>query len=124
MLASTRYHIRSTSATRAVMIWLLTCCSVYWVLDGIATRDLPVYVENFRTPGMTDEQVLSLAVQQAHEVEPNYWWINNKRPYLVFDPARDYNVTPQLFEVFDLEVVATSNQTPIGLLKPRMASMK
>ena len=124
MLASTRYHVRTTSASRAVLIWIITCFSVFYVVDGVATRDVPIHVEQFRTPGMSDEQVLSLAVQQAHETEANYWWINDKRPYLVFDPARDYKVTPQLFEVFDLEVVSTAPQGPIGLLKPRMASMK
>ncbi|MBO6575241.1 MAG: hypothetical protein JJ896_07500 [Rhodothermales bacterium] len=124
MLASTNYHIKSTSATRAVFIWLLTCCSVFYVMDGVATRDVPIHVEDFRTPGMSDEQALSLAVQAAHASEPNYWWIHDKRPYLVFDPARDYSVTPQLFEVFDLEMVSSSQTGPIGLLRPRMASMK
>ena len=124
MLASTRYHIRSTSSTRAILIWMMTCMSVFYVLDGIATRDVAVHVENFRTPGMSDEQVLSLAVQEAHAIETNVWWIHDKRPYLVFDQSRDYAVTPQLFEVFDLEMVSNTAQGPIGLLRPRMASMK
>ncbi len=124
MLASTRYHIRSSSASRAVMIWLLTCMSVYYVLDGVATRHVAIKVENFRTPGMSDEQVLSLAVQNAYAGESNYWWINDKTPYLVFDRSRDYDVSPQLYEVFDLEMVANASTGPIGLLKPRVASMK
>ncbi|MFT5142110.1 MAG: hypothetical protein ACI80V_001395 [Rhodothermales bacterium] len=106
------------------MTWLLACLCVFYVLDGIATRNVAVHVEHFRTPGMTDEQVLSQAVQEAYVTEGNIWWIHDKTPYLVFDPARDYAVTPQLYEVFDLEMVSTSKAGPIGLLRPRVASMK
>jgi hypothetical protein len=124
MLASTRYHIKSTSASRAIAIWLLTCASVFYVLDGVATRNIPVHVEQFRTPGMSDEQVLSLAVQEAYSEEHNVWWINDKTPYLVFEPSRDYDVSPQLYQVFDLEMVTDAYARPIGLLRPRMAAMQ
>ncbi len=73
---------------------------------------------------MSDEQALSLAVQDAYDQESNAWWINDKTPYLVFEPSRDYDVSPQLVQVFDLEMVTDAYARPIGLLRPRLASMK
>lgn len=123
MLFSTRYHFRTSSSARAVLIWMLTCASVYWVLDGIATRTVPVHVEEYRVVGMSDQQALAVAVQAAYQVEPNGWWIRGKRPYLVFEEGRAYNIPPELYAAFDLEIVEDGSHRPVAMLKPNVASI-
>lgn len=123
MLFSTRYHFRTTSSFRAVLVWLLTCASVFWVIDGIATRSVPVHVEEFRAPGMSDQQALAVAVQAAYAIEPNGWWIRGKRPYLVFDSGRSYAIPADFYAAFDLEVVEDAYRRQVAVLKPSVASI-
>jgi hypothetical protein len=105
------------------MVWVLTCASVYWIVDGVATRSIPVFVEDHRTTGMTDEQMLAVAVQRAYEVENNSWWINDKSAYLVFDPRKTYSLSPELLDAYDLTFVEDGFRRPIAILRPNVAAV-
>jgi hypothetical protein len=96
---------------------------VFAVVDAVATRNIPIQVEDHRVATMSDEQVLSLALQAAYDVENNSWWIHDKRPYLVFDEGRTYRIAPQLYDAFNLEITRDAYQRKIALLRPQVAGM-
>ena len=48
---------------------MVTCFTVFYVIDGLATRPKGVEVEKFRKMGMNDEQVLAMALQKANAME-------------------------------------------------------
>lgn len=108
---------------KLIFSWILTCLLVYFVLDAVATRPVPVHVERFREAGMTDEQVLSQAVQHAYRLEKNVWWIHDKQPYLVFAPWRRYDIDPGHYAAFNLEIRADERQNLIGILRPALATL-
>lgn len=112
------------NAFQAVGLWLITCLLVYLAFDLYATRRIPIHVEQFRQVGMGDEQVLSLAVQEAYRIEDNLWWINDKQPYLVFDKHRRYQIHPNLYAAFDLQITTDHDQNPIGLIRPTLAAVQ
>jgi hypothetical protein len=116
-------HFR-LNAFQAVGLWLVTCVLVYLAFDLYATRRVPIHVEQFRQAGMGDEQVLSLAVQEAYRVENNLWWIHDKQPYLVFEKHRRYQIHPNLYAAFDLKITTDHQQNPIGLLRPTLAAVQ
>ena len=106
-------------------MWVITCFTVFYVIDGLATRPLGVKVEKFREVGMTDEQVLSLALQRANEVQANRWWINNREAYLVFDTTRNYQISQATYSAFDLHPGIDASDTPIAVRgKERIAGMR
>lgn len=75
---------------------------------------------------MSDEQVLSMALQKAKEIQPNRWWINDREAYLVFDSTHPYNISPATYAAFNLEVAqdAADDPQPIALMKPKIARMQ
>ena len=93
------------------------CLTVFALLDAYATRPVPVYVENFRAGEMDDEQVLVQALQAAYGQRENMWWINQKRPYLVFDSGRQYRVDPTFYAARDIKIT-TSDDAKIGWIRP------
>ncbi len=105
---------------------MITCFTVFYVLDGLATRPLAVEIEQFRKAGMTDEQVLSMALQKANEIQPNRWWINDREAYLVFDSTHQYNISPATYAAFNLEVAqdAADEPKPIAVIKQKVARMR
>jgi hypothetical protein len=124
MLASPYYRITSSNAVRGIALWILMCGCVFCILDGIATRSVPIQIEDFRTPDTNDEQVLSLALQLAFNVEYNYWWIHNKRPYLVFDTTRTYNLTPDVYTAYDLYLTKDASANPIAIFGSHAAGLR
>ena len=72
---------------------------------------------------MTDEQVFMQALQEAYEVKPLAWWMNSPRPYLVFDASHEYDIEPNLFETFSVEIKSNS-QHRVGVLQPTLAAMQ
>lgn len=126
MLASPYHKLTSSNSVRGVLLWVITCFTVFYVLDGLATRPLAVEIEDFRKKGMSDEQVLSMALQKAKEIQPNRWWINDREAYLVFDSTHPYNISPATYAAFNLEVAqdAADDPQPIALMKPKIARMQ
>ncbi len=98
-------------------LWLSMCLTVFALLDAYATRPVPVYVEAFRAQEMDDEQVLVQALQSAYKERGNFWWINEKRPYLVFESSRKYNVDPSFYAVRDIKIT-NSDDAQIGWIRP------
>lgn len=77
-----------------LLLWLVICGIVTFSIDRFAVSDFNVRVEDFRQPGMTDEQVIIAAAQAAEQGAYNWWWIRGRRPFLMFDANRDYNFDP------------------------------
>ena len=98
--------------------WLTTTIFVFFVLDTYATRDYPVYVEDYRRMGMTDEETVAAAVQDAHQCENNAWWIHDKKPHLVFEAERSYDLDPIIFTTFDIEITTQENDGMVGFFRP------
>lgn len=100
-------------------VWIVVSLTVFTALDALATREVPLHVEDFRRPEMTDEEVVTAAVQEAFRIEKNHWWIHDKQPYLVFDASRTYHFDPDGYTTFRLEIRSRSRRGTIGLLRAR-----
>jgi len=124
MLASPYHRITSSNAVRGIALWIAMCGLVYYVTDGIATRSVAIDVESFRSEKMTDEQVLSQALQAAFAREHNAWWIHDKQPYLVFDTTRNYDISPSTYAAFDLMLTRDASSNPIAFLETNVAGMR
>ena len=105
------------SPVRSLFSWIAVCVVTFLAINLYATRPLPIHVEQFRTAGMDDEQVLTEALQVAKTVGHNPWWINDARPYLVFQSGRRYAIDPAFLSFSDLEIVR-EGQTLVGRFKP------
>ena len=64
MLASPYHRITTSNSIRGIILWIVTCFTVFYIIDGLATRPKAVEVESFRKIGMSDEQVLAMALQE------------------------------------------------------------
>lgn len=124
MLASPYHQISSSNAVRGIALWILMCDLVFYCVDGFATRSVPIYVEDFRSPSTNDEQVLSLALQVAFAVEFNSWWIHNKRPYLVFDTTRNYRISPETYAGYELQLTRDASSNPIAVFEANAAGIR
>ena len=123
MLASPYHRITASSSVRGVILWLITCFTVFYVIDGLATRPKPIDVEEFRKAGMNDEQVLAMALQEANETQEVTWWINDRETYLVFDTTRDYRISDATFAAFDLTTTQDASQKPIAVFEQKAAGL-
>lgn len=123
MLASPYHQITTSSSVRGVILWLITCFTVFYVIDGLATRPKAIDVEDFRKMGMNDEQVLAMALQEANETQEVSWWINDRETYLVFDTTRDYRISEATFAAFDLTPTQDASQKPIAVFEQKVAGI-
>lgn len=105
------------SPVRSLLTWVAVCVLTFLVLNTYATRPVAVHVEQFRSAGMDDEQVLTEALQAAKTTQLNPWWINDARPYLVFQAGRQYKIDAAFLSFSDLEIVR-EGQTLVGRFKP------
>ncbi len=124
MLASPYHRITSSNAVRGIALWLAVCGFVFYMIDAIATRSVAFEVESFRSDNMTDEQVLSQALQAAFATERNAWWIRNKRPYLVFDTRRNYDISQRTYAALDLVLTHDAFSNPIAVIGPSVAGIR
>ncbi len=97
-------------------MWLLTAILVFWVIDGMATHPHAVHIERYREAGMSDEQTLTMALQEARASEENVWWINDRTSYLVFDGERSYDISDATYRAFGLRIGEDATRTPIALV--------
>lgn len=118
MLASPYHQISSSHTVRGIVLWFLMCFTVFYVLNGLATRPLAIPVESYRKAGMSDEHVLSMALQDAVTERNNFWWINDREAYLVFDSAREYRISPMTYAAFDIHITFDAGQKRIGVFEP------
>jgi len=123
MLASPYHQITTSSSVRGVILWLVTCFTVFYVIDGLATRPKAIDVEGFRKAGMNDEQVLAMALQEANETKQVAWWINDRETYLVFDTTRDYRISDATFAAYDLTPSQDATKKPIAVFEQKVAGM-
>ena len=102
------------------------CATVFYVLNGLATRPLGIQVESYRKDGMSDEQVLSMALQDAVTDKENFWWINDREAYLVFDSTREYRISPMTYAAFDIQMTLDAGKKRIGVFEPerKVAGMR
>ncbi|NNF03204.1 MAG: hypothetical protein HKN17_01955 [Rhodothermales bacterium] len=114
MLASTSFRITESPGIRTTALWLITAVAVFLVIDGLATRPHAVHMEQFREEGMSDEHLLSIALQEARASETNAWWINDRTSYIVFDGNRTYDISDDTFRAFGLRKVDDAAQDPIA----------
>jgi len=105
---------------KILFVWISTCILVFIFLDTAATSPVQVRVEDYREIGMTDEQVVGQAIQQAYASEHNQWWINNKHSYLVFDAHRNYQIDPSLLESFEVEMNRNEERRMFRILHPAL----
>ena len=73
MFASPYHQVTDSSSVRGIILWMLMCFTVFYVIDDLATRPKPIDVENFRSVGMNDEQVLAMALQEANRHREVAW---------------------------------------------------
>ncbi len=124
MLASPYHQITTNSSVRGIILWLVTCFTVFYVIDGLATRPMGIEVEEFRKTGMNDEQVLAMALQEANEHREVQWWINDRETYLVFDTTRDYRISDATFAAFDLTPSQDASDKPIAVFEQKAAGIR
>ena len=124
MLASPYHQITTNSSVRGIILWLVTCFTVFYVIDGLATRPMGIEVEEFRKTGMNDEQVLAMALQEANEHREVQWWVNDRETYLVFDTTRDYRISDATFAAFDLTPSQDASDKPIAVFEQKAAGIR
>ena len=124
MLASPYHQITTNSSVRGIILWLITSFTVFYVIDGLATRPVGIEVEDFRKTGMNDEQVLAMALQEANEHREVQWWINDRETYLVFDTTRDYRISDATFAAFDLTPSQDASDKPIAVFEQKAAGIR
>ncbi|MDE2997186.1 MAG: hypothetical protein OXT73_10710 [Bacteroidota bacterium] len=125
MLACPYHQITTSNSVRGIILWLVTCFTVFYVIDGQATHPRAVEVESFRKAGMNDEQVLAMALQKANESKEVSWWINDRENYLVFDTTHDYRVSDATFAAFDLSPTLDASEKPIAVFNQhKVAGMR
>lgn len=98
---------------RVFATWIALCFVTFCVLHSVATRPMPVRVEDHRKSFMGDEQAVVAAMQVARERKTNHWWIEDKKPYLVLDPDRDYQLSEQFLANRGVGAIRTDTGTPI-----------
>jgi len=108
---------------------MITCFTVFYVINGLATRPMPVEIESFRRLGMSDEQVLAMALQKANESREVSWWINDRETYLVFDSTRNYHISDATYAAFELkldrrEEFGVETSTPIAVFEQKAAGVR
>ena len=108
--------MKSTSTFFVFILWIATCTGVYFTLNVFATRDYPVFVENYRRPNLSDDEVISKALRYAKEVKHNEWWIGDKKPFLVFEANHEYDIHPAFYAINNIRVVARKGKKA-GLIK-------
>lgn len=124
MLASPYHQITTNSSVRGIILWLVTCFTVFYVINGLATRPMGIEVEDFRKMGMNDEQVLAMALQEANEHREVVWWINDRETYLVFDTTRDYRISDATFAAYDLTPSQDASDKPIAVFEQKAAGIR
>jgi hypothetical protein len=124
MLASPYHRITNSNSVRGIILWVVTCFTVFYVIDGLATRPRPVDVESFRKSGMNDEAALSMALQKANESRAVAWWIHDREAYLVFDKDRNYLISEATYTAFDLKPEQDSFGTPIRVFRQNVAGIQ
>lgn len=116
MLASASFRFTDSPGVRGALLWICTAAIVFVALDGLATRPHAVHIERYREAGMTDEQLLSIALQKARGSEDNAWWINDRSSYIVFDGDRTYDISEATFRAFGLRVADDKSHEPVALV--------
>ncbi len=81
--------------SRVFSAWIGLCLVTFCLLHSVATRPVPVEVEDHRQSFMGDEQAVVAAMQAAKRSKSNVWWVGDKKPYLVLDPDREYQLTEE-----------------------------
>ena len=114
MLASPSFRFTDSPGIRGIALWTLTAAMVFVVIDGLATRPHAVHIERYREAGMTDEQLLSIALQEARASENNVWWINDRSSYIVFDGDRSYDISDATYRAFGLHIAEDAAHAPIA----------
>ncbi|MDA0378675.1 MAG: hypothetical protein O2899_04205 [Bacteroidetes bacterium] len=122
MLASPYHQITASSSVRGIILWIVTCFTVFYVINGLATRPMAVEGGSVRKTGMNDEQVLAMALQEANESKEVAWWINDRETYLVFDTTRDYRISAATFAAYDLEPTTDAQEKPIAVFSQQKAA--
>lgn len=76
---------------------------------------------------MSDEHVLSIALQRAIDKRTNSWWINDHEVYLLFDSTRDYRISSAMYAAYDIRMSEDVRSEKIAILPPdrkRVAGMR
>jgi hypothetical protein len=106
------------SPLRVFAVWLVLCFVTFCVLHSVATRPIPVRVEDHRQSFMGDEQAVVAAMQVAKQRKVNLWWIEDKQPYLVLDPNRSYELSEAFLASRGVGEIRTDTGAPvIGLMQ-------
>lgn len=124
MLASPVYRLTDSPGIRGTALWLLTALLVFWFIDGMATRPHAVHIERYREAGMSDEQTLSIALQEARASEKNVWWINDRTSYIVFDGDRSYEISDATYRAFGLRIDEKATRSPIALVRRTSGTLR
>ncbi len=99
--------------SRVFSAWIGLCFVTFCLLHSIATRPIPVEVEDHRKSFMGDEQAVVAAMQAANRSKTNLWWVGDKRPYLVLDPDRQYHLSEEFLVDRGVTEIETDAGRPI-----------
>lgn len=112
------------STPKAIFAWLVTCAIVFYSVDSLATRPIPIRVEDYRMSGMTDEEVLSKAMQALYNHKPLVWWIHSPQPYLLFHPRHEYDIDEALYRAFQLQIQTDEHYNTVGIWDPSITTLQ
>lgn len=105
---------------RAFQMWLVMNFVVFAGLHMFATRPVSVHVADFREPGLTDDQVVVIAVRALEEKASNFWWMADRTPVLVVPVTAPLQVEGEMLHYASIKVV---QRDPISLSGLQLASL-
>lgn len=97
--------MRTSNSLIVVLLWVVTCAAVFTSVNAVATRPVEVYIEDHRLPGLSDDDALLAALQEARRHGENWWWINDSQPVILLDGERTYDLDPHLLQRVEIPVV-------------------
>lgn len=89
---------------RAFTIWLVMNILVFGGLHLFATRPVTVHVADFREAGLSDDQVVVIAVRALEEKASNFWWMADRTPVLVVPETAPLQVAPEMLHYTSIRV--------------------
>jgi len=100
---------------RAFFIWLVMTFMVFVSLHLFATRTVSVHVADFREAGLSDDQVVVIAVRALEKKASNFWWVADRTPVLVIPKTTPLHVDSGMFHYASIQVEQRDSFTFSGV---------
>ena len=92
------------------------CLLAIGLIDHAASRSQPVYVEEFWQEGLTYEEILLEAVNEAYARSHSGWWLRSARAQVALPVDQLDQIDPALLAVMNLQFTSAADTLLIAEL--------